>query len=326
MKRGTSRLLKTKNLARELKTELNAAVGILHMLWEFCAEVHPTGDIGRSPNCDIAEAVAWKKNPDVLVEALKKHRWLDEDSRCRLLVHDWPDHCEDSVHMKLARSKKFFANGQTPKLIRLTGQEKDDACEFYQSLKTHAVCTDYPQKTTFPKASGPQDGLGTVKAMVDSSAVVVSSDVENLPPRAREKRFWADDECEKFLESVHWRRGKATWSITPAQVCAIMALQVRELEDGCELDTIYALIVQFDIFWEIYPRKTSKQQALNAWFKRTWSAVWEDKNWDIVTELQEAARAQTPELAKREKEYIPYPATWINAGSESNESGVGYVA
>jgi hypothetical protein len=61
----------------------------------------------------------------------------------------------------------------------------------------------------------------------------------------------------------------------------------------------------FDKFWEIYPKKIAKADALKAWNKATKS-----KTADELLKLTKAyAEGKLPEL-----KYIPYPASWLNKG------------
>ncbi len=72
---------------------------------------------------------------------------------------------------------------------------------------------------------------------------------------------------------------------------------------------------QFDEWWTIYPKKVNKQQAIKAWKRHTKTI---DPN-DII----EATRKQlhTPETPlSAEHQYIPYPASWLNAGSYENDN------
>lgn len=110
MKKGTPRHRKTYALARILNINLAHAVGILEMLWQFCADNLPQGDIGAAPDSDIAGAVGWVKRPALLIEALcaPECRWLEKDESHRLIVHDWPDHAEYEVCRKLLNSGKDF--------------------------------------------------------------------------------------------------------------------------------------------------------------------------------------------------------------------------
>ena len=113
MKRGAPDHPKMKAFARSLGIPIAYANGVLERLWHFAADYAPDGAIGKFNNADIAAECGFTGDPDVLITTLEGQdcRWLDRDGERGLIVHDWPDHCEDSVHCKLARSRKFFANG-----------------------------------------------------------------------------------------------------------------------------------------------------------------------------------------------------------------------
>jgi hypothetical protein len=113
------------------------------MLWHYTAEYYPAGDIGLASDDDIAEALYWDKDPGQLIEALKEHGWLDSTGgRQRLIVHDWPHHAEDAVHLRLARQQKYFADGSAPKFVRLSGSEKKKAEDFYGPTTAHEKRTE----------------------------------------------------------------------------------------------------------------------------------------------------------------------------------------
>lgn len=108
MKRGAPRHPKMKELARLLKIEVHAAVGILEMLWHFTGEFAPCGDIGRIKDPAIAEGVSWRKDPDTLIRAMVGSGWLDRSETHRLIVHDWDQHADESVKKKLTRMHAWF--------------------------------------------------------------------------------------------------------------------------------------------------------------------------------------------------------------------------
>lgn len=108
MKKGTPNHRKTYALATCLNIPLAHAVGILEMLWHHAARFTPQGDIGSLPDYAIAAAVEWKKKPNMLVEALTVTGWFDRDEHHRLILHDWPEHCERTVHKFLDYNKKTF--------------------------------------------------------------------------------------------------------------------------------------------------------------------------------------------------------------------------
>jgi len=125
MKRGTIQHPKTKALAEALGVPLAQAVGHLHALWEFTAEYAPTGDLSHWPESVIEEMSLWKsewksgQNPpphenNGFIAVLVETHWLDRIGGAKIVVHDWPEHCEDWVHHRLYRRKLKFWNGNKP--------------------------------------------------------------------------------------------------------------------------------------------------------------------------------------------------------------------
>jgi hypothetical protein len=104
MKRGTTEHPKTVRLSRILDIERWGAIGLLEGLWHFAARYAIQGDIGRWSNQEIADGIGWHGRhgtPDALVAALVEARFLDESPEHRLLIHDWADHCDESVRKTL---------------------------------------------------------------------------------------------------------------------------------------------------------------------------------------------------------------------------------
>ncbi len=147
MKRGTPRHPKIERLAEFLEIELYAAGGLLEFLWHFAAEFAPSGNIGKHTNRAIARAVCWRGDEFQLIEALLTCGWIDKKDE-QIVIHDWHEHADDSVHMKLARAREYFFDGSAPRLNRLPRKEREDAEGFYQSVHTqsaqeaHAVHTE----------------------------------------------------------------------------------------------------------------------------------------------------------------------------------------
>ncbi len=70
----------------------------------------------------------------------------------------------------------------------------------------------------------------------------------------------------------------------------------------------------FNRFWDAYPKKRSRDDALKAWKKRK-----PDEHL-VETILQAVQRAKTSEEWKNEGgKYIPYPASWLNAAGWADE-------
>jgi hypothetical protein len=135
MKRGTPQHPKVVDLAAKLKIPRYAAVGILESLWHFTAQYTPAGDVGKHTDQAIAFHIGWENAPETLLNALCASRWIDKNAHCRLYVHDWHEHAEDSVHITLTRKTLLFANGMRPSMSRLTREERKACEEAYLELE-----------------------------------------------------------------------------------------------------------------------------------------------------------------------------------------------
>ena len=69
----------------------------------------------------------------------------------------------------------------------------------------------------------------------------------------------------------------------------------------------------FELFWSIYPKKRSKGTAKKAFDKALKKTPFDT----IMDKL--ALLKNTPEWTKKDGEYIPYPATWLNAEGWNDE-------
>jgi hypothetical protein len=124
LKRETDSLHKFKMLQTDLKLRRYEVKGLLQELWDFTAMNCPEGNIGRFPDDEIAVAVDWGREPSELIAALRRRGWIDDHDEHRLIIHDWPDHCENTVHHKLVRELRFFADGSIPKFASITTPSK----------------------------------------------------------------------------------------------------------------------------------------------------------------------------------------------------------
>lgn len=109
MKRETPRHPKTYDLMARLQCARPTALGYLELLWHFTAEVSIDGSVGRWPDGAIARACDWNEEPSDFVNALVAAGWLDRDPTHRLLVHDWEEHCQRWVKLKLTKLGQEFA-------------------------------------------------------------------------------------------------------------------------------------------------------------------------------------------------------------------------
>src|ERR1019366_8326685 len=167
MKREAITHTKLKRLCRRLDLPVWQAVGLLEMLWHVTARETPRGDIGKLSDEDIALALDYRGNESAMVQALIGSGWIDPDLEHRLLVHDWPDHADDGVHMKLARARQRFANGSSPKIGRLPHAERAQAEAFYGTpcaqtpdpcaRRTHGAGEPEPLPEPLPEPEAPPE-------------------------------------------------------------------------------------------------------------------------------------------------------------------------
>lgn len=133
MKRGTPRHPKVRRLAKALGVHRFAAVGILECLWHFAAEFNHNGDISAVEPEELAEALFWDDDPKELLPALILSGWVDGQEDGQNLLHDWPHHCEGSVHKWLYRRSLKFADGTMPSNSGLSIEQKRSAERAYKS-------------------------------------------------------------------------------------------------------------------------------------------------------------------------------------------------
>jgi hypothetical protein len=121
MKRETLRHPKSYDLASRLGVSKATALGHLILLWDFVGEYATRGDVGKYSDGVIARACDWAGNPTEFTAALVGSGWLDLDEQCRLLVHDWLDHCEQWVSKRLER-EAAAKSGKKPEKKEVYGQ------------------------------------------------------------------------------------------------------------------------------------------------------------------------------------------------------------
>lgn len=83
---------KTKRLCRALGIDVPQAIGHLHLLWYFCLDYAPDGNLSRHATADIADAMMWDGEPQKLIDALINSGFLDSDFGKELSVHDWHEY------------------------------------------------------------------------------------------------------------------------------------------------------------------------------------------------------------------------------------------
>ena len=225
MKRGTIDHPKTAMLADTLGLELFAAVGLLECLFHFTAQYARRGDIGRYPDNIIAQRCFWKREPETLVSALVKCRWLDEHPEHRLTVHDWQTHADNTVRTALTRNGETFWNGEPPR------RAKDESGGAVESVLQHGhngvepfQAKPKPSPSKPFQYSPPQDETtgGAFPTMADVQARAAAI---GLAP-AEAENFWNYYAARGWRTGTgqpvrSWQAALARWKITGQERAAL---------------------------------------------------------------------------------------------------------
>jgi hypothetical protein len=145
-----------------LKTILHlnrgCALGYLEGVWHFCARFTPQGNIGKYSDEEIEAWLEWDGEAGALVRALQEAKWLDENPECRLIVHDWTEYADESVHTELARRCLPFIDGRAPKSGRLNKDERERYNGWLSEQGSEPRRPGRPAETQ-PKPSGKPDEI-----------------------------------------------------------------------------------------------------------------------------------------------------------------------
>lgn len=128
MKRGAFDHPKMHRLGRLLGLSRGQAVMRIVLLLDWMERYAPQGDLGRFDDADIAAAAEWPTEgdePKRFVDALVACRWVDASDEHRLIFHDWSEHCDRYVHIKLVRKKLLFADGTIPNRTGISKKERE---------------------------------------------------------------------------------------------------------------------------------------------------------------------------------------------------------
>lgn len=166
MKKETENTLKFKKLKAMAGLATWEAKGLLVALWQFTASNSPRGDLGRFSNEDIAYGIEFPLDRiDGVIAVLVKTAWLDESAEHRLIVHDWSEHCEDAVKMRLQRAGESFADGTASSTTRMAKKER---AQCPQPVDTSSARRGDSVPTACARNGDGADGVGTTDTDTDT--------------------------------------------------------------------------------------------------------------------------------------------------------------
>jgi hypothetical protein len=124
-KKGVLEHPKTLTLADSLGIMDCFALGILEAFWHHVTDYFEDGDVTNLRPSVFVRSIRYQGDAAQLWSALLDAGFIDQTPEGRLLVHDWPEHCNDYIHTRFYRSLKMFANGTKPKPVSIGKDEKE---------------------------------------------------------------------------------------------------------------------------------------------------------------------------------------------------------
>lgn len=202
MKREALRHPKMLDLAARLNIDRARAIGIVQLLWDFTVDYATAGDIGKWPNGAIARACEWTSedvSDEQFVAALVGAGWLDADSQFRLIVHDWPVHCERYVRSKLTSQGAWF--------LSVYGLEKTPSGDTSGDV-SRDTSGDTPRDRTEPNQTKPLVDIegNDQKDLRETISRVHDSLVRRLKPKTAGDNLliWRSAYLSQTLYSENW--------------------------------------------------------------------------------------------------------------------------
>lgn len=292
MKREAINHTKMKRLCRRLDLPLWQAVGMLETLWGLTAREAPRGDIGKLSNEDIALGLDYRGDENEMVSALQLCGWLDPSDDHRILIHDWPDHADDAVQMRLARAHELFADGSAPKLGRFGGKERENLEIFYGVRTVRALVDDMRAHDDEPCARN-----GAIEPLIVPLPEPHQSPTGAPPePEIPLIPLAGEFDIAPLIGNGHGnrtRRGKPS---------------IAELEVMLGPERL----PWWEKFWDEYPCKESKRDAMEAFERRV-------KTRELAIEMWRGAKLYRAKLTANPALSPKYAQGWINGEREKDE-------
>jgi len=302
MKAGTEELAKYHDVVDALGIDPPFVGGLLQAIWTFAAKNCPRGDIGRFTNRQIARGIKYSGDIDRLIDVLIATKWLDAcDCDMRIIIHDWPDHAEDSVHRKLARAKEWFADGRPPNLSRLLKAERAPLEKHYDK----GTCSTYARRTPKVRTLDAQS-TPDVRPSLAMPSLAKPSQAIPIPDLACESSH--DAECEHASEPavVPMRRPESGRSgfqmgiVTEETLANTTRLRQWFDYDAKRSD---AMVESSDVFWVNVQSAAAKALRVSGIRDRVALFKWlvRGRKWDHLRIVDDDFAAEMRRRAERTK-------------------------
>jgi hypothetical protein len=290
MKREAIVHTKMKRICRRLDIPLWQGIGLLESIWHLTARETPRGDIGKLSDEDIALAIDYRGDESALIDALVASGWIDRDPVARLMIHDWHEHADDGVQMRVARAHQHFVHGHAPKLTRLPTKEKELASQFYSQFPNPCAQNDDPcarQAHGVPTAST-QNSDPCTDLDLDLDLDLIKTNVHLDDARVDNPPFETTEPDASFSLNGEPKKSSAE-----------------------------SLIAQQDLWfaewWPVYWLHKARKPARDAFARQV-------RTQSRFEEVMAATGSQSPEMLAREPCKRPHGASWLNAERWTDEA------
>ena len=139
---------KTMRFRRALKIGQAQAIGHLCMLWLWCLDNCPDGDLSSLLDCEIAEAAGYDKKPEDFTAALRESGFLDENNQ----VHDWYSYAGKLIEKREQNANRMRERRARAEHVQRTCSARAD--------NVHEKCTATVPNRTVPNRTQPNSSSG----------------------------------------------------------------------------------------------------------------------------------------------------------------------
>lgn len=136
---------KTMRFRRALKIGQAQAIGHLCMLWLWCLDNCPDGDLSSLLDCEIAEAAGYDKKPEDFTAALRESGFLDENNQ----VHDWYSYAGKLIEKREQNANRMRERRARAEHVQRTCSARAD--------NVHEKCTATVPNRTVPNRTQPKE-------------------------------------------------------------------------------------------------------------------------------------------------------------------------
>lgn len=313
---------KTRKLKRRVNTD---GVLALVALWLFAADAKSDGDLNGMSDEEVELAADWTGEPGALIHALVETRFLDGTTGA-YVIHNWakrnPFAAARGLRIEAARKaaiakwdkrKSTDAKG-IPSAFVLNaeripeGSSTDAVCIGYEQDRippTHPRIVPNPQVnnvvTTMPVPASPlppDEGRGLIQEHLPGSLVsAVETGVHHV------EHTGSNCSCAAAGE------GKSD----------PLVLSAKDL-DWAEIQRVRPTSAQVDAIYKLYPKKLAPIHAKKAIRQSVRLVMRGDADHsamslaDALKYLGQRLRLYAQRVQGSDRQLIPYPATWFNAG------------